>query len=772
MTQLNTLYPTYFNGFVEIILRDVEANRAGENESILRREVAGELERRIRRLNLDDKKACIWFEFTEFDVKNYLDGLEADYQKTGTAQQRSIIKLMQNEWEQYKASWASRLNKAAQNPDEVLTELPQDQHVMTKELIPPTTVFTPQQKAERDKKILECSHAFLRLDDFILTVLGGLIGEDDKMDTFCGLVRSGLPVYAKAFDDALVNPADLLSKIELAEKEFWRQDDLDFDFWRELENERKYIVQLADVERIYSTIGEANFPWKDVKENPVMLPILHSADKESDEEGRDERMEESHEPFPESRSLSNFVHTLSWDGPSLDGGFTSFIEMLGKGLNICDADGNLVDNSILIESCNTAHEKYLSHKLKKLSDTNSNGWLEEKDCIGEDEVYAFLEDGWVTQLSLAERGYQIHSANHSKGFLHTTFEDYCCEFYLKHFIDYLEQKSKGEKTGADDARILKNHAVKLKRILAKYPGLDALLRYSDYLDEEIVRHKVGDTLRLEIAENIQDELTEQAKSFPKYGSGVVRARDNAPLARKDKAKGEIAQAEPTGFTIAYDAWHRQTLLDFNQWLMGKASEAAGDKQDLYKVMSIKLLDFFNGKPPWGLRDSPYYFAFEEFRDWLNDKHKSMDCDRQFDNNPLKMAVEITKAELAHRVMSQPEDLVTWYQKVVTETASPDTTPTEQTQTTPKIRQRKESKKTPTVQTEVILKALDVLESETGATPIWQTVFKYLLDGRDTIGWIDNDKIDRIKGLIPLIDRHKPLDKDKVRDIYRKSIFPD
>lgn len=68
--------------------------------------------------------------------------------------------------------------------------------------------------------------------------------------------------------------------------------------------------------------------------------------------------------------------------------------------------------------------------------------------------------------------------------------------------------------------------------------------------------------------------------------------------------------------------------------------------------------------------------------------------------------------------------------------------------------------------------INKLESETGITPTWQTVFQYLLDGRDTCGWIDNAQIDRRKGIIPLINSKSTLDKEKVRDALIKSIFAD
>ena len=69
---------------------------------------------------------------------------------------------------------------------------------------------------------------------------------------------------------------------------------------------------------------------------------------------------------------------------------------------------------------------------------------------------------------------------------------------------------------------------------------------------------------------------------------------------------------------------------------------------------------------WGLRDSPYYFAFEEFQDWLRAKHNSMDCDSNFDNHPLKNVVEITEVEFKRRLYQHPADFVAWYEKEKTQ----------------------------------------------------------------------------------------------------------
>ena len=134
-------------------------------------------------------------------------------------------------------------------------------------------VLTPKDKAEKDKLFRERYYTFLTISDFIDTVLSALLGEDEKIKTFCSLVAHGLKVYDKGIEGKPVNRDELINHIKQAESDFWKQDDLNIDFWRGLENERKYKVLIEEVELAYFFRCEDEFPWVDFEGNPVMLPV-------------------------------------------------------------------------------------------------------------------------------------------------------------------------------------------------------------------------------------------------------------------------------------------------------------------------------------------------------------------------------------------------------------------------------------------------------------------------------------------------------------------
>jgi hypothetical protein len=205
------------------------------------------------------------------------------------------------------------------------------------------------------------------------------------------------------------------------------------------------------------------------------------------------------------------------------------------------------------------------------------------------------------------------------------------------------------------------------------PGLNALLRLKGYLEQSKQAHDdQGQTKESNQAHHLLRRLRDMAGMNPFKGIVDVALDTATPLT--NGAGWVFIPADNPEFNTAYEAWHKQTLLDFNQYLIGKITESSGDKQELYQEISDQLLEFFND-PYHGLEYKAHFHdQCQYFHDWLKHKYQSMDCDRQFDNSPLKTAVKITETEFKRRLLFQhPADFVAWYWEDRTETVNPITT---------------------------------------------------------------------------------------------------
>jgi len=232
------------------------------------------------------------------------------------------------------------------------------------------------------------------------------------------------------------------------------------------------------------------------------------------------------------------------------------------------------------------------------------------------------------------------------------------------------------------------------------PGLNALLLLKGYLEKSKQAHDgKGQTKEANQAHHLLRCLRDMAGMNPFKGIVDVALDTATPL--PNGVGWAFPIANNPEYNTAYEAWHRQTLLDFNQYLIGKITESTGDKQELYQEISDQLLEFFND-PYHGLEYKAHFHdQCQYFHDWLKHKYQSMDCDRQFDNSPLKTAVKITETEFKRRLLFQhPADFLAWYREEETKSSNQVYTPSKHSRSNPKFRKRKESDTETTPQSEI------------------------------------------------------------------------
>ncbi|GEM_PF-2767943 len=270
---------------------------------------------------------------------------------------------------------------------------------------------------------------------------------------------------------------------------------------------------------------------------------------------------------------------------------------------------------------------------------------------------------------------------------------------IANFKSSLAESHTAEKTGTVESDVAKGVIRHLDE-KPNIPGLNRLLLLKGYLEKSKQAHDdQGQTKEANQAHHLLRRLRDMAGMNPFKGIVDVALDTATPL--PNGAGWAFSSADNPEFNTAYEAWHKQTLLDFNQYLIGKITESSGDKQELYQEISDQLLEFFNDPYHGPEYKAHFHDQCQYFHDWLKHKHQSMDCDRQFDNSPLKTAVKITETEFKRRLLFQhPADFLAWYREEETKSSNQVHTPSKHSRSNPKFRKRKESDTETTPQSEI------------------------------------------------------------------------